>query len=481
MNSSYRVADIPKGIILGDIELNTSTTAISRWDVSFPNGRSYTPVVGVLGLGYDQPPMGPSSGEDFQSLLEQFKASGTTASMFCGLHIGSASLNQSGSMVLGGYEQNRVLGEVGTFDLGATRGPSAFLLDVVLDVETGVSPFNQSSSISLWHGLEDDPDRVRESNRHGGRTGSRLISVNPSVPYMYLPKGLCETAARYLPLTWDAGLGLYTWNINDEFTDIVSSPAYMGIVLADRQSKNITIKVPFKLLNLTLLPPIVDTPTQYFPCQPSLVDDDRTFDFYVGPVLGRAFLQAAFLGFEYEHSLAYIAQAPGPTMEQRIIKTFQPNDSSITPNALGTFASSWASSWKVLESNHSRDNSTVNSTNTSSSNDTTSSKPTTSLSQGGLSGGAGAGVAVGSLLGALGIVAAAALLWRKRRGNSRKVARDETNEASVVPTSDQSTGPDGYPSELAHEQHPSEAQGNAPPHEMVEDGVHEAPTSPIPS
>lgn len=449
---------------------NASIAAYHQWEVLCPNGRNYTAPVGILGLG--------PSGNDPSSLLGQMKADGTIASMFGGLHIGSALLEQPGSMILGGYEQNRVLGDVGTFDLFPT-GPRAFLLDVVLGVETGASPFNRSSNISLWHGIEDSTHYAGQSQDAGGRTGSRLINFNPSVPYMYLPLGICETAAQYLPLTWNADLELYTWNIGEEAARIISSPAYVAFVFADNQAKNITIKVPFQVLNLTLLPPIVDIPTQYFPCMPwDEPLNHQEILLFGGYLLGRAFLQAAFLGFEFEHNLSYIAQAPGPTMEQSSVKTYQPNDTSVTPNPLGTFASSWASSWKILDSEHSTDNSTNKTINTLTSDNKTSSQPTSSPSGGGFSGGATAGVVVGSVFGALAIAAAAALLWRKRKTISRQAAINVKNEVTTAPLSDQFTGADGYPTELAHCQEPSEVYGNAPPHEMVEDGMHEAPNQP---
>ena len=103
---------------------------------------------------------------------------------------------------------------------------------------------------------------------------------------------------------------LYTWNLGDQFPRIVDSPAFMAIVLADNEAKNITIKIPFQLLNLTLSPPIVGISIQYSPCMPSAA--------YSPYMLSRAFLQAAFLRFEYEHNLSFIAQASGPNMEQSV-------------------------------------------------------------------------------------------------------------------------------------------------------------------
>ncbi|KAL8830761.1 MAG: hypothetical protein Q9170_005588 [Blastenia crenularia] len=442
--------------------LNASIVALSEWVILFPNGRNYTAPAGILGLG-------PSLLEEpSPSLLEQLKKNGTITSMFCGLHMGSALFQQPGSLILGGYEQNRVLGDVATLNLEVSSslgGPQAFILDVSLDVEIGDSPFNQSGSISLWHGLNDSSSGgASQSQTAGGRTGSRLVNFNPSVPYMYMPIGICETAAQYLPVNWDSGLDLYIWDMGDQFSRIVSSPALMTIGLADNQANNISIKVPFQVLNLTLLPPIVDAPTQYFPCKP--------WNQSTGSVLGRAFLQAAFLGFEYENNAAFLAQAPGPSMEQSVIKTFQPNDAMIAPNKVGTFASSWASTWTVLASNASTASPPNNATASSQSTSTS-----TSDGKGDLSGGAKAGVAVGSVAGALLLaVAAAILIWRRKQKVGAQGSSTASHDSTQNPQfRDQSVATNGDPPELDHWTKPSEAYGNAPPHEMPPDGVHEAP------
>lgn len=427
--------------------LKTGMKAVLSWKVSFPNGRNYTPPAGNLGLG-------PTTDNDRNrdpSILEKMKENGTITSMFCGLHVGSAAFGQRGSMMLGGYEQNRVLGEVGTFDMyldsiAGVGGPRAFLLDVILDVELGISPFISSGSISLWHAINDSSWIASRSEIMGGRTGSRLITLNPTVPYMYLPPGICEIAARYLPLTWDAGLGLYVWEVNELSYRIISSPAFMAIILADNQARNITIKIPFQLLNLTLSSPIVDTPVQYFPCQPLFLrNDGYDYDTYV---LGRAFLQAAFLGFEYEHNLTYIAQAPGPSMEQSIIKTYQVNDTSITPGTIGSFASSWESSWTILKDD--------NSTNT-----------TRGVSDADLSGGARAGIGVGSATVASAIAAALIIIWRRKRRILQNKSSDISTVATGPPLIDLTLDNNRQPSELCPRTDPSEAYGNAPPHEMV--------------
>jgi hypothetical protein len=105
-----------------------------------------------------------------------------------------------------------------------------------------------------------------------------------------------------------AGLGLYLWNSDDDsYRKIVTSPAYLSFLFRkdSTNNQNITIKVPFALLNLTLQAALVDEETPYFPCYPS----DNIYSF------GRAFLQAAFVSKDFGTGDGYgtwfLAQAPG--------------------------------------------------------------------------------------------------------------------------------------------------------------------------
>lgn len=105
-----------------------------------------------------------------------------------------------------------------------------------------------------------------------------------------------------------------------------------------------TIKVSFRLLNLTLESPLTTTPTPYFPCKP--LDSSYGFWFF-----GRAFLQAAFLGVDVEHDVTYLAQAPGPAMGKGDIKAFRADVAGPPETGLiSEFESSWRSSWTVLDS-----------------------------------------------------------------------------------------------------------------------------------
>ena len=176
-------------------------------------------------------------------------AQGAVARNSWGLHYVSASLNQEGSLVFGGYDQSRVLGDMGVFDLAGGRHMIADLLDVQIGVENGSSP-------------------------EGSYTGLLKLNVspaviNPIVPYLYIFSETCAAVAENLPVTFNSQVGLYIWNTTDpRYERIIKSTAYLALVNQNAVSGNLTMKVSFQLLNLALEAPIVKTTQQYFPCRP---------------------------------------------------------------------------------------------------------------------------------------------------------------------------------------------------------------------
>ncbi|EJT72353.1 hypothetical protein GGTG_09219 [Gaeumannomyces tritici R3-111a-1] len=148
----------------------------------------------------------------------------------------------------------------------------------------------------------------------------------------------CEAVAKLLPVRFAPNLGLYLWQTDGPaYKRIAFSPAYLSFSFRANNtgSQTLVIKVPFRLLSLTLTQPIVGSPTQYFPCSGPRV---------LGPRLGRAFLQAAFvavnLGENYRGSWI-LAQAPGPNIPGAVDPT------SIKPldTALCASRDSWENSW----------------------------------------------------------------------------------------------------------------------------------------
>lgn len=321
-----------------DVEVNINVTVFdaTKWNIFLPNNKQYTPKLGFMGLA-DNDKNSPSSAKTPPGILEQLKSNKTIGSRSFSMHLGSAKLKQSGSFVLGGYDQSRALGDVGKWDFNGALG--LYLKDVTLGVEQGGSPFasaniTKDSPASLWQGLGGSEVGRNNTRLSGGPDGSALTAPLTSFSSIYLPKGNCEGIAQHLPVTWRKDIGYYVWNTKDEqYNKIVSSPAYLGFVFATPDTKDITIKVPFGLLNLTLESPIVDSPTPYFPC--------KSYNGMAGVwPLGLAFLQAAFMHVDFEKGAIYLAQGPGPTLEQSLIQSFNPGD-SIKTNPISSFAKTW--------------------------------------------------------------------------------------------------------------------------------------------
>ncbi|KAK1751324.1 hypothetical protein QBC47DRAFT_364349 [Echria macrotheca] len=300
---------------------------VQTWNYRTRSGKNYTLPVGQLGL---------------RNLASELERTGFAGSQSFGLHIGSVALDQRGSMVLGGYDRNRIVGRVGAFNLLADMH-NVFLIDVVLGVEEGIAPFNGSNVTSVYQGVPPGDAEAKYLNKYfGGTDNSILAQPDPAVPGIYLPVGTCETAASKLPVSYDDTTGYYLWDTTSpRYGHIINSSAYLGFVFSDREASNLTIKVPFKLLNLTLEAPIVQTPTQYFPCM-SRNSSDGFWS------LGRAFLQAAFFGANLDKNVTFLAQAPGPKMPQSVVTAIKPADITITSNP-DTFADSWRSYWTASD------------------------------------------------------------------------------------------------------------------------------------
>lgn len=372
---------------------NSTISAVDASQIELPDTTKYSIEVGTLSLG--APGDGLMHFEDVegQTIPGQLANENAISSNSFGLHIGSASLNQTGSLTYGGYDQSRVLGEVGAFDLGSGNEMLPFLLDIELGVENGTSPFGGDVVTQLL--------KLNESFN-----GVQPAVINPIVPYLFMSPQTCAAIAQNLPVTFQQKIGLYIWNTADpQYRRIVSSPSYLAFVFQNSGAGNLTIKVPFQLLNLTLEPPIVSSPQQYFPCRPFQANGGSGNYF-----LGRAFLQAAFIGINWDIPKWFMAQAPGPDVGAADTQEIGSNDTSINSDPISNFAATWSKNWTPLSQSSSvSSNNTLS--NNASSNSTASPKPNPSK---GLSSNAKAGIGVGISVGALSIAGFALFVYLRR-------------------------------------------------------------------
>ncbi|KAK4164115.1 aspartic peptidase domain-containing protein [Cladorrhinum sp. PSN259] len=397
----------------GYANVNAYIYAMNDTRVFMKQKKKYVPKVGMLGLG--RPADGQltmaahlkGDGLKGDGLIDQMKKNGIVGSNSFGMHLGSVSLRQKGSLAVGGYDATRVVGPVGVFDMqfGTTM---ISLLDVVLGSEVGGWPYDtpEKDIGGVFQGTDDKTglELVQTLRR---KKGSILVNINPAVPGIYMPNTTCANIAKHLPLTYNKTLGYYgywLWDTkNPAYSRIVNSPAYLGFVLSDSSATNITIKIPFKLLNLTLEDPIVETPTQYFPCHDSISYSTGAWD------LGRAFLQAAFYGANYDRNVTFLAQAPGPTGDQSVTQAIKPEDKTLVSKPASYFADSWTPHWTVLPGPKTESD-------------------TTNPADNSISGGSIAGIVVGTLAGVGLLGAAAWFLWKRKQQSSQKPTELEDEE-----------------------------------------------------
>ena len=363
--------------------------------INLPNGSTYPSDLGFFSLG------GPGLNQTFGTGSDQLVANystgwlyqtGITSSASYGLHIGSVPFNLPGSLIFGGFDQNRVIGEVGVFEyLGQGGFTQVNLIDLILGVEEGGWPFGALAV---------------NSSLFNHSAPAVTAEVNPSVPYLILPTAICTALATKLPITFDPNINLYTWNTDDpNFAKIVTSPAYLQFVFETTVSSNFTLKVPFALLNLTLASPIVATPRQYFPCKPYDVPDSNHFN-----QLGRAFLQAVFLGQNFNSQKMFLAQAPGPGAAPNSLVALSPTATSFSGQPSSDFGLSWSNIWTPLPVDSNTPTSSLQPSETASGSSSSD-----------LSTGAKAGIGVGVAVGAIGLLVGAVLILRMKRERARSL------------------------------------------------------------
>ena len=396
MNTSEGLVKVP----------NSTISAINQQNIFLPDGGRLQVQLGSLSLG--APGSGTQSlktgiGQNFPSYLAM---QNVTPSNSFSLHYGSASLGLAGTLVWGGYDQSRVLGDVGSFQLGPNELMVPTMLDVQIGVEHGQTPFTDNSS--SFPGLLE---------LNSSLNNVQPTIINPIVPYLFMSPKTCAAIAQHLPVSLNSDIGLYIWNTTDQqFQRVMSSSAYLSFVFRSSPDANITIKVPFQLLNLTLESPIVQYPQQYFPCRP-FYSMDRTGNYY----LGKAFLQAAMIGVNWQTKAFFLAQAPGPEVPSPNIQSIGPSDTSIGSLPIANFASSWSRSWtlRAEQSNGTEINNTTNAPKPA----TTSSSINPRL----LSIGAKIGIGFGAAIGFLTLLAAGIirLLYRHRKFQRLKAQKQE--------------------------------------------------------
>ena len=417
-NSSYTqdTLSIPSSKSVDEFDIYT----YSFLQMIYPDGTHYPIQVGMLSLGTDGADYNQSftlsSGPSVNSTLipnNLYQNSFIPSSSY-GLHYGSAAFNLSLSLWLGGYDASRIVGPVSSqsYQINGGDGFELDLLDIGIAVDHGASPFNYTSKSGFL--------ASGNTTISNGDTKSIPVLMNFAAPYLNLPNSTCNAIAQELPVTYSSKYGLYLWNVNDpQYTRIITSPTYLNFSfpLSGDLSNTFAINVPFQLLNLTLDTPLSSSPLQYFPCQPPQDPDNQQYG------LGRAFLQAAFIGVNWGDGQKqwFLAQAPGPHISS--VTDSKPIENGQPPKQSGgSWVGSWNSSWTPLAATDS------NGPSVSSSNGASVSTQTPAPDKNGIPAGAIAGIVVGAGVVILIGIALGVFVWRRKRASSSQSQTALMNE-----------------------------------------------------
>ncbi|KAK3328617.1 aspartic peptidase domain-containing protein [Cercophora scortea] len=392
---------------------NVSMALVDSQMMVYPGGGMFPAFAGCLSLG------APDVNQTFvlqdgnpninTSIIPWYLTQrGVIPSSSYGLHIGSAaaSAEMAGSLFYGGYDRNRIVGGVLTLD-GDFEGP-ILLQDIGIKVVKGSSPFDFPVSKT---GL------LASGNSSISAVGI-TVALDACSPYMTLPKSACDSIAAALPVTYNESLGLYLWNTDDaRYSQIVSSASVLTFTfMGESNTETLTINVPFRHLNLTLAPPLVPSPVPYFPCSTGGTG---------AYILGRAFLQDAFLSGNWETKKLFLAQAPGPNIQTTSNAVSIGHADVSISGSENDWETSWDGFWTALSPAQLTSTGTAAAaTNTASGG----SSSTNANAAAGLSTMAMAGIGVGVGVVTLAILGVVLFCWRRRARERLQAAQEAEDE-----------------------------------------------------
>lgn len=148
--------------------------------------------------------------------------------------------------------------------------------------------------------------------------------IDSTVSQMWLPQGVCDQMAKAFGLTYDQVTGLYLVNntIHDQLRDLNPSITF-NVGGQDSSSPNTNIVLPYAAFDLQASLPLYNTSTNYFPLKVAKNESQQ--------VLGRAFLQEAYVFVDWERKSFTIGQAIHQNKTTDIVTVLPPTYESNSP------------------------------------------------------------------------------------------------------------------------------------------------------
>lgn len=298
--------------------------------------------LGVRKIRYD--------GGDVDTFLHNFWYANRTKSRSYGYTAGASYKNRGkgvvGNLVLGGYDHSRFNDEGVSLHM-----PTATNDSLVVGVQS----------------IDYTPDSNADSNSFSliGNVKGFMATIDSTLPYLWLPRAVCDEFEKAFRLQFDEDTKLYTVNDAAHRYNLQQN-ALVSFKIGQYPDSNreyTSIELPYAAFDLEASFPLVANKTKYFPIKRS---PNGEF------VLGRTFLQESYLIVDYDRANFTVAPAnfSDPMPPSRISAVLPGNYVSPKPRPSGGS---------------------------------------------GLAPGAIAGIAVGVVIGVLLVLLAAFMLWKHRR------------------------------------------------------------------
>jgi Eukaryotic aspartyl protease len=151
------------------------------------------------------------------------------------------------------------------------------------------------NNLTFNFGPQDDRELLVELNKITTDDGTALlqqpisISLDSTVPYIYLPQAACAMFESTFGLVWDRNTQLYLLT-DAQHTSLKAQNPKITFTLGTLTSlQTVEIILPYSAFDLTVSYPIVANTTRYFPLKRANDSSQYT--------LGRTFFQEAYVSF----------------------------------------------------------------------------------------------------------------------------------------------------------------------------------------
>ena len=185
-----------------------------------------------------------------------------------------------GSLTLGGYDSSRFFQTNATFPLAGNDSES-----LAIRIESIAASKTLVNNVTLL-------------------SNGIVALIDTTLPYFWLPLSVCRQFESAFGLSWDPSTYMYLVNdtIHQQLQNL--NPPVTFTLGNSSANQSINITLPYGAFDLQASSPIYPNGTNYFPLRPASTT--------TGYVLGRAFLQEAYLLVDFEQGNFSVSQALFP-------------------------------------------------------------------------------------------------------------------------------------------------------------------------